>query len=310
MRITEFRLCSIGHGTNERREQEGAFVNFIALDFETANADLSSICQVGAVVFENGEVRGTFSTLVDPDDFFDPLNTGIHGIDEEKVKGAPMLPAVHAELAHFVADKVVVSHSSFDRAVLRQAESRHTLRSIECHWLDTTMVVRRAWPQYARKGYGLGNLARDLGIVFRHHDAVEDARTTGAILLRAMSEMRMTLEDCMARVKLPINLAGAEPITRSGNLEGPFFGEVAVFTGALSMPRRQAADMAAAVGCEVDASVTKATTLLIVGDQDVARLAEGQTRSSKQLKAEKLIAIGHRIRILRETDFLAMCSRH
>jgi len=124
-----------------------------------------------------------------------------------------------------------------------------------------------------------------------------------------MGELRMTLDQCLARVRLPINPADAEPIVRDGNVEGPFFGEVAVFTGALSMPRKVAADMAATVGCEVDAGVTKATTLLIVGDQDVARLAEGQTRSSKQLKAEKLIAKGQPIRILRETDFLAMCAR-
>lgn len=284
-------------------------MDFVALDFETANADLSSICQVGAVIFQSGEASSAFSTLVDPDDYFDPLNVSIHGINEERVRGAPTLPIIHAKLARLMRDRVVVCHSSFDRAALRQAENRHTLKSIECHWLDTTMVVRRAWPQYARKGYGLENLARDFDISFRHHDAAEDARTTGMILLRAMSEMRMTLDDCLARVKQPINLADAEPITRPGNTEGPFLGEVAVFTGTLSMPRRQAADMAAAVGCEVDASMTKATTLLIVGDQDVARLAEGQTRSSKQLKAEMLIARGQPIRILRETDFLAMCAQ-
>lgn len=278
------------------------------MDAETANADLSSICQVGAVEFENGEVRRTFSTLVDPDDYFDPINVSIHGIDEDKVRGAPKLAAVHPQLADFVTGHTVVSHSFFDRAALRQAESRYTLRGIECQWLDTTMVVRRTWTQYAHRGYGLENLARDLGIKFRHHDAAEDARTTGLILLRALSETKMTLEECLARVKLPINLADTEPLRRTGNVEGQFFGEVAVFTGALSMPRRKAADMAAAVGCRVDTGVTKETTLLIVGDQDVARLAGGATRSSKQLKAEALIAKGQFLRILRETDFAAMCS--
>ncbi|MEI9966039.1 MAG: BRCT domain-containing protein [Caulobacteraceae bacterium] len=99
-----------------------------------------------------------------------------------------------------------------------------------------------------------------------------------------------------------------ERITRTGNPDGPLAGEVLVFTGALSMPRREAADMAAAVGCEVDAGVTKETTLLVVGDQDVARLAPGQTKSSKHLKAEALIAKGQPIRILRETDFRRMAA--
>jgi DNA polymerase-3 subunit epsilon len=54
----------------------------------------------------------------------------------------------------------------------------------------------------------------------------------------------------------------------------------------------------------VDSGVTKDTTLLIVGDLDVGKLAPGQSKSSKQLKAEALIAKGQFIRILRESDFL------
>ncbi len=78
------------------------------------------------------------------------------------------------------------------------------------------------------------------------------------------------------------------------------------------MPRYQAADLAALAGCEVDPGVTKDTTPLIVGDQDIVRLAPGHTKSKKHLKAETLIAKGQPIRILRETDFirlLADCDR-
>ncbi len=89
-----------------------------------------------------------------------------------------------------------------------------------------------------------------------------------------------------------------------GNSDGPLAGEVAVSTGALSIPRRLAANLAARAGCQVDSGVTKDTTLLIVGDLDVGKLAPGQSKSSKQLKAEALIAKGQFIRILRESDFL------
>jgi DNA polymerase-3 subunit epsilon len=101
---------------------------------------------------------------------------------------------------------------------------------------------------------------------------------------------------------------GGERITRTGNPNGALAGEVAVFTGMLSMPRREAADLVAEAGCEVDASVTKHTTLLIVGDQDVMRLAVGQMKSCKHLKAESLIGKGQSIRILRETDFIRLIS--
>ena len=42
-------------------------LNFVALDVETANADASTICQIGIVTFTNGAVDGTWSTLIDPE---------------------------------------------------------------------------------------------------------------------------------------------------------------------------------------------------------------------------------------------------
>jgi DNA polymerase-3 subunit epsilon len=74
------------------------------------------------------------------------------------------------------------------------------------------------------------------------------------------------------------------------------------------MPRREAADLAAAIGCTVEDGVTKKTTLLVVGDQDVRRLA-GHEKSSKHRKAESLIETGQPIRILRESDFKKLASQ-
>ena len=75
-----------------------------------------------------------------------------------------------------------------------------------------------------------------------------------------------------------------------------------MFTGALEIPRREAADLAASVGFTVANSVTKRTTMLVVGDVDVTRLA-GHDKSSKHRKAEGLVAAGQALRIIRETDF-------
>jgi DNA polymerase-3 subunit epsilon len=82
---------------------------------------------------------------------------------------------------------------------------------------------------------------------------------------------------------------------------------VVVFTGALAIPRREAADLAALVGCEVVSGVTKKNTLLVGGDIDVQRLA-GHEKSSKHRKAEELIGKGFPIRIMRETDFRELVS--
>ena len=64
-------------------------MQFIALDIETANPDLASICQIGLVEFRNGEMVNAWEWLVDPEDDFDGMNISIHGIDERDVKGQP-----------------------------------------------------------------------------------------------------------------------------------------------------------------------------------------------------------------------------
>ena len=70
----------------------------------------------------------------------------------------------------------------------------------------------------------------------------------------------------------------------------------------MDIPRREAADLASAVGCQVEPGVTKKITMLVVGDQDIKKLA-GHKKSSKHRKAELLIEKGIPIRILGESDF-------
>jgi DNA polymerase-3 subunit epsilon len=82
----------------------------------------------------------------------------------------------------------------------------------------------------------------------------------------------------------------AKPSTQA-DPNGPLFGDVLVFTGSLSMLRREAADVAAKAGCEVADSVTKKTTILVVGDQDI-RALNGHEKSGKHRKAEELISKG------------------
>ena len=96
-------------------------------------------------------------------------------------------------------------------------------------------------------------------------------------------------------------------ISEKGNPDGGLSGEEIVFTGTLSLLRREAAKLAAIAGCDVMPNIRKTTTLLVVGDQDIQRLA-GQEKSIKQRKAEELIAKGQKIRILKENDFLQIIN--
>ena len=172
-----------------------------------------------------------------------------------------------------------------------------------CDWLDTARVARRTWDAVARKGYGLANLASMLGIEFKHHDALEDAKAAGQVLCAAVNESGIDAQAWLEKVNHRIS--GSTRIKLEGSPDGPLFGEVVVFTGALTIPRSEAAKMAADIGCTVSSGVSKKISLLVVGDQDVTKLA-GHQRSSKHRKTLDLINKGCEIRILRESDFFAM----
>ena len=65
-------------------------MRFISLDVETANADMASICQIGAAKFVDGQIAAEWKTYIDPKDYFSPVNVSIHGINEDAVRGAPV----------------------------------------------------------------------------------------------------------------------------------------------------------------------------------------------------------------------------
>lgn len=276
-------------------------VNFVAIDVETANPDLSSICQIGIVIFKDGAIASEWQQLINPEDEFDPWNVSIHGIIQAAVIDAPTLPSVFSNLRSFLSHKIVVCHTGFDRVAVTRATVKYGLSEIPCIWLDSAKIVRRAWPTFAYKGYVLSNVAQTLGIVFDHHVAKEDARAAGEIVLRAINDTGIGISDWLQRVNQPI-LSHPNESAPQCNPSGPLFGEVIVFTGSLSIPRRAAAKLAADGGCLVSESVNSSTTLLIVGDQDIRRLA-GHEKSSKHRKAESLMLKGQPLRILTETDF-------
>lgn len=282
-------------------------MEFVAIDVETANADMSSICQIGVARFVDGEILEEWKTYVDPEDYFDWINISIHGIDEAMVKGAPTLPVIADQILGWLDSRVAVCHTHFDRVAMLQACHKYDLRLPTCTWLDSARVARRAWEQFAWKGYGLDCVCSILGYEFAHHDALEDAKAAAHILLAAVEKTGIDMQGWLRRVEQPIDLKYRDNIARGGNPEGPFYGNVLVFTGTLDIPRAEASDMATKIGCSVAPGVTKKTTILVVGDQDIRKLA-GHEKSSKHRKAEELMREGQAIRILRESDFRELVS--
>lgn len=274
--------------------------SFIALDVETANENPSSICQIGLAWFEDNRYIKKWASYVNPQAHFDEFNINIHGITPEIVKDAPKIKDIFSILYPQIENQIIVHHTPFDRLSLNLAVEYYGAQLPAFTWLDSARVVRRTYEQYRMRGYSLSNLSEAFGITYQAHDAAEDARAAGLVLLRCIKESNIPLDEWTIRAYQRNRIHHV--ISQEGNPDGPMFGEVIVFTGALKITRVEAARLAAEAGCTVTDNVNKRTTILVVGDQDL-RLLAGYEKSSKQRRAEELRQQGQLIRIIDESDF-------
>lgn len=287
-------------------------VDFVALDVETANESPASICQIGMIRFERGEIVDRFTTLINPDSYFSMWATSIHGLSEINCSGSPVFSAVYSDIRQFAGTSILLAHSHFDRNALRRACFRYDLEELPNEWLDSCRLARRAWPNL--KSYGLKSVCAHIGHrLDKHHCAEADAIAAGQVALACYREAGP--EIFQPAPPLPRKLRSRDPslpnyneqIRQEGNPEGPFSGETISFTGTLDITRNEAARIAAELGFTVAEPMSRKTTVLVVGDQDVLAY-RGAKVSSKMKKAEEMAAKGLPIRVIAASEFFEMAS--
>ena len=179
--------------------------DFITIDLETANADVRSICQIGMVRYRNGVPDWEWMSYINPKTAFDPMNVGIHGITSAKVRRSPSLTDVGGRLREMLNGEIVISHTHFDRSALDKAFDGHDIPRLSCHWLDSAMIARRAWSGLQQEGgYSLANLCGILGYRYQRHDALADARAAGVVVLTAIEQTGVELNQWLHLVKRPV----------------------------------------------------------------------------------------------------------
>ena len=323
-------------GSRGKVDSEGAATvsvgpTFVAVDFELANQDRSSVCAVGLVLVVDGRIGDEQRLLVRPaHPYFDPFYTSVHGITEADVKDSPQFIELWPAIREFLGDRPLVSHfASFDISVLRHTLDSYSIPYPETQYACSWLVSRKLWPNLM--SHSLDIVADFLGIGFAHHDPVEDARAAAQVLLRACQHARVDELDAllqhlgigMGRVFpgsyspsgfLSSHTSGhlrpgdLVPMRTDFDLTHPLYGKTVVFTGTLgSMLRKQAWQKVLDLGGACLDSMTEAVDYLVVGELDLSRL-KGQTKSGKLRKAEVLRAKGKAIEIISEPDFLRILA--
>lgn len=161
-------------------------LDFVALDWETANGARGSACAVGLVRVTGGAVAGTWSTLIQPPErfaTFDARNTQVHGLCADDVADAPRFadvwPAVEARLT---PTTVVAHNAQFDLGVVQDATWATGHRCPRLRYGCTLLLARR---HYALESYALDEVAAAAGVSLeQHHDALSDALACAGVLLR------------------------------------------------------------------------------------------------------------------------------
>ena len=264
--------------------------DFVALDVETANQNLASICAVGAVRYHNGLEVGRLYNLIDPFDRFHWRNTRIHKIEVDHIEEQPLFPELLPELEDFIAGALVVHHSSFDKTAIRRAAQRWELPEPDWAWRDTVQLAKRAWP--GLENYKLPTVCRYIGHpLYHHHNALEDALAAGQIYLKAYNKV--------GEPPRPQHQLG---LWREHDQR---FASQHVVLGSgvdlnLSSPRIQA--RLERMGARIGYRLTDRTTILVIADQ-----ADGSERvTDQQKRAAERIKKRQHLRVMSASKFLSM----
>lgn len=284
---------------------------YYAIDVETANPDYSSLCQIGIVKFDNEKIIQTFVELINPEDYFDSFNSHIHGITKDMVKNSLIFPQIYKKKLLELENQIVIHHAPFDKSAINRACIKYNLPILNILWLDSVKIARKTWEEYKDSGYSLSNLTTKLSIELNHHDALSDAIAAGKIVNKAIDKTGISLENWISKLHTQRTVYKqikiSSQVNNEINLDGPLFGETLLFTGELTIPRKEAALLAVNAGCIIADSVTKKVTIIVVGQQDLRKVGE-KGKSSKQIKAEELINKGNLIKIIGEEDFYQIIS--
>ena len=156
---------------------------FTALDFETANYQSNSACQLGIAVVNNGQIVLQKSWLIKPPT---PIFTFsyLHGITYGMVKEQPTFGDIWHEIKPYVTDEIIAAHNAdFDMGVLTATLAHYQLYVPEFYVIDSLAAARKAWP--GLKNHKLSTVAAHLNIELNHHEAESDAKACAEIILRA-----------------------------------------------------------------------------------------------------------------------------
>ena len=309
-------------------------LDYVAIDFETANKYRGSACSLGLVVVENSAIVEERQWLIKPIPCkFDDFNSSLTGLCLDDVVNQPSFIELWSEIKQYFDNigTVAAHNASFDISVLKYLCNDLKLPLPNINILCSYNLAKSAMPNLST--YRLDYLCKKLNICLDHHNAISDAKGCANLInqianeknIHNYSDMEMILgiklgiwneQDyvpCRSNIKQKYQKSEYCSIKATASnyknicptyFDNDFVGKYFVFTGALkSMPRSKAMEIVAKAGGIPQDSVTKKTNYLVTGIQDIKKVGlNGISRKFK--RAQDLKIAGQDIEIIGEDDFI------
>lgn len=160
---------------------------YIAFDVETPNSANDRMSAIGLVVLEGNRIVEEFSTLINPEVYFNRFNIQLTGISPEAVADAPTFPDVWPRLRRILDGGILIAHNApFDMSVLAKCLDAYGICWREfAVYACTCQMGWRCFPDLPN--HRLNTLCEHLKIELDHHQAGSDSRACAQLLLHYQS---------------------------------------------------------------------------------------------------------------------------
>lgn len=163
-------------------------LDYIAIDFETANQYRNSACSVGLVRFIDGkEVDSCYSLIHPAKMYFIPEWTrDIHHISYNDVRNKPYFPEVWDTMIMPFINQTpgvpLVAHNGnmFDMPVIQNCCDYFGMDVPKLEYFDSLIIARKTWPEF--ETHQLTKLGERFSIEYLAHDALADSRVCGQLI--------------------------------------------------------------------------------------------------------------------------------
>ena len=178
-------------------------IDYVAIDFETANSNPTSACSIGLVGVKNDKMVFEEYYLINPYEEFSDYNILIHGITPSMVSDALDFSGVYEKIKKYFIDTIVIAHNAmFDLSVLKALVEKYNLDKPRCKIACTLRISQKLWKDELIN-HKLNTISNYLEVDHNHHNALSDSYVCYEIIKRAIKSLNVaTIEEVMERLGL------------------------------------------------------------------------------------------------------------